>query len=128
MRCMAGKAIGAWYRLPSGLCLLGCRFCLLGVSSLAWLVVREPCRLPFQNQLLMPLEFDKKKEVMRIQVKLECQQAGKKIFCYFGVLEQFSYCTWFVCLLLCLRKEKNPPDFETKFPCNTCQLILTRER
>lgn len=28
----------------------------------------------------MPLEFDKKKEVMRTQVKLECQQAGKGSF------------------------------------------------
>lgn len=28
----------------------------------------------------MPLEFDKKKEVMRTQVKLECQQAGKESF------------------------------------------------
>lgn len=35
----------------------------------------------------MPLEFVKKKEVMRTQVKLECQQAGKKIFRYFIILE-----------------------------------------
>lgn len=79
----------------------------LGISLLAWLFVCEPCRLPFQNQLLMPLEFDKKKEVMRTQVKLECQQAGKQIF-YFIILEEFSYCTWPVCLLLCSRKEKTP--------------------
>lgn len=28
MYCMAGKAIEAWHWLPSGLYLLGCRFCL----------------------------------------------------------------------------------------------------
>lgn len=75
----------------------------------------------------MPLEFGKKKEFMRTQVKLECQQAGKKIFRYFIVLEQFSYCTWSVCLLLCLRKEKNHLILK-QFACNTCQLILSRER
>lgn len=36
----------------------------------------------------MPLELDKKKEVMRTQVKLECQQAGEKnlLFCWFGTV------------------------------------------
>lgn len=60
----------------------------------------------------MPLEFDKKKEVMRTQVKLRVPPGWERIFCDSIILEQFSYCTWSVCLLLSLRKGKKHLIFE----------------
>lgn len=60
----------------------------------------------------MPLEFDKKKEVMRTEVKLECQQAGKESFAiplfWNSSLIALGLCVSF---LIWEKEKKKPPDF-----------------
>lgn len=107
--------------------------CIYWAADSAWgqLASLVGCTWAMQVTLskLMPLEFDKKKEFMRTQVKSECQQAGKKNLLLFH---------WFGTVLLLHLVCVSPPLFEERkkkthlilkqFACNTCQLTLTRER